>query len=73
MYICTEEDVSKIQHLDLKTQNESKVRKIHHMFVPHVTFFPSDGTCLAVAPPSSLVLSPVPFAFCSVTGFDPGG
>lgn len=24
MYICAEENVSKIQHLDLKTQNESK-------------------------------------------------
>ena len=67
MYICAEEDVSKIQHLALKTQNESRVRKIHHMFVPYVTFFPPDGTCLALAVPSSPVYSPVPFAFCSLS------
>jgi len=38
---------------------------MHHMFVPYVTFFPPDGTCLTLALPSSPVLSPVPFAFCS--------
>ena len=73
MYICAEENVSKIQHLDLKTQNESKLRKMHHMFVPYITFFPSDGTCLTVAPSFLLFFLPVSFAFCSVTGFDPGG
>jgi hypothetical protein len=67
MYICAEEDISQIQYLALKTQNESRVRKIHHMFVPYVTFFPPDGTCLALAVPSSPVLSLVPFAFCSLS------
>jgi hypothetical protein len=33
------------------------------MFAPYVTFFPSDGTCLALA----LTSSPVPFAFCSLS------
>jgi hypothetical protein len=37
------------------------------MFVPYVTFFPPDGTCLALALPSSPILSPVPFAFCSLS------
>jgi len=37
------------------------------MFVPYVTFFPSDGICLALAVPSSPVLSPMPVAFCSLS------
>jgi hypothetical protein len=67
MYICAEEDVSKLQHLALKTQNETTVRKMDHMFVPYVTFFPPDGTCIALALPSSTVLSPVPITFCSLS------
>jgi hypothetical protein len=63
MYIFAEEDISKIQHLALKTQNESTVRKMHHLFVPYITFFPPGGTCLALALPSS----PVPFCFCSLS------
>jgi len=65
MYICAEEDVQNFKNF--KTQNESTVRKMHHMFVPYVTFFPPDGTCLALVLPSSPVLSPVSFAFCSLS------
>jgi hypothetical protein len=35
--------------------------------VPYVTFFPLDGTCLALALPSSPFLSPVSFALCSLS------